>query len=186
MPFLSHKHLLPPPSSQLPAGKETSRKAPAAQNPCLPQARPCPRPTLRLDTCKACHPPSIIAAASDTVSSSNAKPPKRPLQPQQHMRTLFPGEFKQLKIKVPTLVLQMNSDEVLRSEDALDAVDVGVSNWEVIDVLDAGERSGGQLYEVASALKSVIGERAYLLIGECVDVADVVGASGVVLSDHGW
>lgn len=87
---------------------------------------------------------------------------------------------------MPTLVLQLNSDEVLRSEDALDAVDVAVSKWAGIVVLDAGEGSGGRLYEAARALKSVIGERAYLLITERVDVAAAVGASGVVLSDQGW
>ncbi|KAJ8643655.1 hypothetical protein MRB53_005403 [Persea americana] len=102
------------------------------------------------------------------------------------MRTLFPGGFKQPKIKVPTLVLQLNSDEVLRIEDDLNAVNVAVSKWEVIVMLDAWERSGGRLYEVARALKLVIGERAYLLIGERVDVVVVVRASGVVLFDQGW
>ncbi|XXG46355.1 hypothetical protein AAC387_Pa02g1221 [Persea americana] len=102
------------------------------------------------------------------------------------MRTLFPGGFKQPEIKVPTLVLQLNSDEVLRIEDDLNAVNVAVSKWEVIVMLDAWERSGGRLYEVARALKLVIGERAYLLIGERVDVVVVVRASGVVLFDQGW
>lgn len=87
---------------------------------------------------------------------------------------------------MPTIVLQLNSDDVLRSEDALDAVDLAVSKWAGIVVLDAGEGSGGLLYEAARALKSVIGERAYLLIAERVDVAAAVGASGVVLSDQGW
>eukprot|EP00268_Persea_americana_P058683 TRINITY_DN7126_c0_g1_i7.p1 TRINITY_DN7126_c0_g1~~TRINITY_DN7126_c0_g1_i7.p1 ORF type:complete len:845 (-),score=168.11 TRINITY_DN7126_c0_g1_i7:738-3128(-) len=144
-----------------------------------------PRPTPRFCTRRARHPPSITAAASGTGSSSNAEPPKRPLLSQQQMRTLFPGGFKRPEIKVPTLVLQLDSDEVLRSEDALDAVDVAVSKWAGIVVLDAGEGSGGRLYEAARALKSVIGERAYLLIAERVDVAAAVGAGGVVLSDQG-
>ncbi|KAJ8643665.1 hypothetical protein MRB53_005413 [Persea americana] len=130
--------------------------------------------------------PVALAAASGTGSSSNVEPPKRPLQSQQQMRTLFPGGFKQPEIKVPTLVLQLNSDEVLRIEDDLNAVNVAVSKWEVIVMLDAWERSGGRLYEVARALKLVIGERAYLLIGERVDVVAVVRASGVVLFDQGW
>lgn len=87
---------------------------------------------------------------------------------------------------MPTLVLQLNCDVVLMREDALDAVDVAVSKWVGIVVLDAaGEESGGRLYEAACMLKSVIRDRAYLLIAERVDIAAAVGASGVVLSDKG-
>ncbi|KAJ8637491.1 hypothetical protein MRB53_011758 [Persea americana] len=85
-----------------------------------------------------------------------------------------------------TALLELNSDEVLRSEDALDAIDVAVSNWAGIVLLDAGEGSGGRLYEAAHALKLVIGEMTYLLIRERVQVAAAIGASGVVLSDRGW
>ncbi|XXG55752.1 hypothetical protein AAC387_Pa03g3351 [Persea americana] len=102
------------------------------------------------------------------------------------MRTLFPGGFKRPEIKVLTLVLWLNSDEVLRSEDALDDVDVVVSNWAGIVLLDAGEGSGGRLYEAAYALKLVIGEMTYLLIREHVHVAAAIGASGGVLSDQDW
>ena len=52
-------------------------------------------------------------------------------------------------------------------------------------VLDCRDGSGGQLYEAAGILKSIIADRAYLLIAERVDIAAAVAASGVVLSDQG-
>lgn len=52
-------------------------------------------------------------------------------------------------------------------------------------VLTGDENSGGKLYEAARLLKSVVGDRAYMLIAERVDVAAAVGASGVLLSDQG-
>ncbi|KAF8394426.1 hypothetical protein HHK36_020634 [Tetracentron sinense] len=106
-------------------------------------------------------------------------------QQQQQPRTLFPGGFKRAEIKVPSLVLQLNSDEVLKGEGVLDAIDVAVSKWVGIVVLDGGDGSGGQLYEAARLLKSVIRDRAYLLIEERVDIAAAVGASGVLLTDQG-
>lgn len=54
-----------------------------------------------------------------------------------------------------------------------------------IVVLEAGEEGGGRAYEAARALKAAVGDRAYLLIAERVDVASAVGASGVVLADDG-
>ncbi|KAJ4968941.1 hypothetical protein NE237_015642 [Protea cynaroides] len=106
-------------------------------------------------------------------------------QEQQQPRTLFPGGFKRPEIKVPTLVLQLKSDEVLEVKGALDVVDVAVSKWVGIVVLDGSPGSSGRLYEAACLLKSVIRDRAYLLIAERVDIAAAVGASGVLLSDQG-
>ncbi|KAJ6736095.1 TRANSMEMBRANE GTPASE FZO [Salix viminalis] len=48
-----------------------------------------------------------------------------------------------------------------------------------------GGGSGKSLYEAACLVKSVVRDRAYLLIGERVDIATAVDASGVVLSDQG-
>lgn len=69
---------------------------------------------------------------------------------------------------------------------ALDSIDAAVSkNFVGIVVLSGGEGSGGKLYEAACLLKSVIRDRAYLLLAERVDIAAAVNASGVVLSDQG-
>ncbi|XXG73581.1 hypothetical protein AAC387_Pa07g2476 [Persea americana] len=91
---------------------------------------------------------SILCRSQASAPPMQSLPNGRsPLQ--QHMRNLFPGGFKLFEIKVPTLVPQLNFDEVLRSEDALDAVDVVVSKWAGIVVLNVGEAIGGRLYEAA-------------------------------------
>jgi len=48
-----------------------------------------------------------------------------------------------------------------------------------------GSGSGKSLYEAAFLVKSVVRDRAYLLIGERVYIAAAVNARGVVLSDKG-
>lgn len=84
---------------------------------------------------------------------------------------------------MPALVLRVGTEEALRCGDEVaDAVSRGVG----IVVLEAGEEGGGRSYEAARALRATVGDRAYLLIAERVDVASAVGASGVVLADDGW
>ncbi|KAG9457936.1 hypothetical protein H6P81_002444 [Aristolochia fimbriata] len=104
---------------------------------------------------------------------------------ERRIRTLFPGGFKRPEIRVPTLVLKLSSDDVLGREASLSVVDSAVSKWAGIVMLESGEESGGRLYEAACALKSVIRDRAYLVISERVDIAAAAGSSGVVLSDKG-
>ncbi|XP_077247491.1 FZO-like protein isoform X2 [Tasmannia lanceolata] len=128
-----------------------------------------PKPTWKFQT----H--SVKGLVTNSGDSAQPRPP----------RTLFPGGFKRPEIQVPTLVLQVSSDEVLKRENVLNVIDKGVSKWVGIVMLDCGEASGGRLYEAARVLKSVIKDRAYLVIGERVDIAAAVGASGVVLSDQG-
>ncbi|KAF5744198.1 FZO-like [Tripterygium wilfordii] len=105
-------------------------------------------------------------------------------------RTLFPGGYKRPEIKVPSLVLQLNPDEVLKGEfgdeEVLGLVDAAVSQRVGIVILNGGQGGGGRsLYQAACLLKSVVRDRAYLLISERVDIAAAVNASGVVLSDQG-
>uniref|UniRef100_A0A0D3G777 G domain-containing protein n=1 Tax=Oryza barthii TaxID=65489 RepID=A0A0D3G777_9ORYZ len=97
-------------------------------------------------------------------------------------RTLFPGGFKRPEIRVPALVLRVGADEALASGDAVVAA---VARGVGIVVLEAGEEGGGRVYEAALSLKASVGDRAYLLVAERVDVASAVGASGVVLADDG-
>ncbi|XP_043812680.1 probable transmembrane GTPase FZO-like, chloroplastic isoform X2 [Manihot esculenta] len=106
-------------------------------------------------------------------------------QPQLQPRTLFPGGYKRPEVKVPNIVLQLVPDDVLSGGDALDLIDKVVSKWVGIVVLNGGDGTGKTLYEAACLLKSVVRDRAYLLIGERVDIAAAVNANGVVLSDQG-
>ncbi|KAI4340219.1 hypothetical protein MLD38_025079 [Melastoma candidum] len=113
---------------------------------------------------------------------SNALPPTPPSQPP----TLFPGGYKRPEISVPTLVLQVTPEEVLDDGGGVvDAIDVAVSDKVGLVVLSGSEGSGKRLYEAACLLKSVVRDRAYLLIGDRVDIAAAVSAAGVLLSDQG-
>lgn len=83
-------------------------------------------------------------------------------------------------------MLRLRSEEVLRDNDnVLDVIDNAVSDRVGIVVLNGEGASGKKLYEAACLLKSVIRDRAYLLIDERVDIATAVKASGVLLSDQG-
>lgn len=74
----------------------------------------------------------------------------------------------------------------MADKSVLDFVDGAVAKIRVgIVVVNGGEGGGGKLYEAACLLKSVIRDRAYLLVAERVDIAAAVNASGVVLSDQG-
>ena len=79
----------------------------------------------------------------------------------------------------------MDPDEVLSGKDALDLIDKAVSKWVGLVILAAADASGGKLYEAACALKSLLQDRAYLLVAERVDIAAAAAASGVLLSDQG-
>lgn len=88
------------------------------------------------------------------------------------------------------MVLLLSSHEVFEEDKTgglLDLLDKAIASSVVgIVVLRGGGASGGRLlYEAACVLKSVIKDRAYLLIEERVDIAAAVDASGVLLSDQG-
>lgn len=86
---------------------------------------------------------------------------------------------------MPTLVLRLSVGDVLTREGSIAEIDAAVAKGVGMVVLDCGDEGGGRLYEAACSLKSVIGDRAYFLIAERVDIAAAVGASGAVLSDQG-
>ncbi|KAL2323548.1 hypothetical protein Fmac_027927 [Flemingia macrophylla] len=101
-------------------------------------------------------------------------------------RTLFPGGYKRPELKLPTLVLQLDPNQVLSADNhALPLIDKAVSKWVGIVVLATDEASGGKLYEAACSLKSLLQDRAYLVVAERVDIAAAAAASGVLLSDQG-
>ncbi|KAL0926226.1 hypothetical protein M5K25_002438 [Dendrobium thyrsiflorum] len=135
-------------------------------------------PLARFHRCRPASGPITAAGSSPSGTDPLDGKPQPP-------RTLFPGGFKRPEIKIPSLVLRLSADEVLLWDDAGTALGEAVSRGVGIVVLDVGEQSGGQFYEAACLLKSLLGDRAYLLISERVDVAAAVGASGVVLSDQG-
>ncbi|CAN1176819.1 Probable transmembrane GTPase FZO-like, chloroplastic, partial [Linum perenne] len=127
-------------------------------------------------------PPYHLAVHSLPKNSSSQFSADQSAQP----RTLFPGGYKRPEIKVPSIVLQLRPDEVLNGgDDALDLIDRAVSRWAGIVVLNGDDGGGKSLYEAACLLKSVVRDRAYLLIAERVDIASAVNASGVVVSDQG-
>ncbi|KAL8167711.1 hypothetical protein V2J09_009210 [Rumex salicifolius] len=126
---------------------------------------------------------SVLSNSYQSNSDPQNKVPPPPANP-----TLFPGGYKRPEIKVPGIVLQLTADEVLADGSVLDVVDGAVSKWVGIVVLEEGgdgTGGGGKLYKAACLLKSVIKDRAYLLISERVDIASAINASGVVLSDQG-
>ncbi|AES60902.1 probable transmembrane GTPase FZO-like, chloroplastic [Medicago truncatula] len=125
---------------------------------------------------------------SSPITSNNASRHFFPkTQAQAQPRTLFPGGYKRPELRVPTLILQLNSDQILtRGESALDLIDKAVSKSVGIVILTSDdEQSGGKLYEAACLLKSLIRDRAYLLVAERVDIAAAAVTSGVLLSDQG-
>ncbi|KAL6500471.1 hypothetical protein OROHE_025837 [Orobanche hederae] len=131
------------------------------------------RPSLTLFSAR-----SAASSGKNTLISSsiNQNPPRSP----------FLQDYKRPEIKVPNVVLRLTGEEVLRDDKAVfDIIDGAISNGIEIVVLTDGEGSGKKLYEAACLLKSVIRDRAYLLIDERVDIAAAVNASGVLLSDHG-
>ncbi|KAG8389354.1 hypothetical protein BUALT_Bualt02G0220600 [Buddleja alternifolia] len=122
------------------------------------------------------HSEASIAKKGLVSSSINQNPP----------RSLFPGGYKRPEIKVPNLVLRLSSDDVFRDDKSvLDVIDNAVSDRVGIVVLSEDGGGGKKLYEAACLLKSLIKDRAYLLIDERVDIAAAVNASGVLLSDQG-
>ncbi|TYI68330.1 hypothetical protein E1A91_D08G081300v1 [Gossypium mustelinum] len=130
-------------------------------------------------------PPTKPSLSTNSFSSTSQQLGPQGPQNQQPPRTLFPGGYKRPEIKVPNFVLQLDPNDVLADDNALDFIDKAVSKWVGLVVLNGGEGSGGRVYEAARSLKAVVKDRAYLLIAERVDIAAAVGASGVVLSDQG-
>ncbi|XVF32586.1 hypothetical protein REPUB_Repub17cG0094900 [Reevesia pubescens] len=129
--------------------------------------------------------PPTKALSNNPFNSTSQQLGSQGPQNQQPPRTLFPGGYKRPEIKVPNFVLQLDPEEVLADDNALDFIDKAVSKWVGLVVLNGGEGSGGRVYEAARSLKAVVKDRAYFLITERVDIAAAVGASGVVLSDQG-
>ena len=143
---------------------------------------PLPPHTPRLKPCLLRRPGLSVRSISQNSNQS-----RRELQGCEPPRTVFPGGYKRPEIRVPCLVLQLDADDVLSGgeDDVLGVVNRAVSKWAGIVVLNGGEATGGRIYEAACKLKSVLRDRAYLLVAERVDIAAAANASGVVLSDQG-
>ncbi|XP_027366745.1 probable transmembrane GTPase FZO-like, chloroplastic isoform X2 [Abrus precatorius] len=130
--------------------------------------------------------PSPLNSISNGSNQFNQQLFSPTQQPHLQPRTLFPGGYKRPELKVPTLILQLDPDDVLSGGDsAFNLIDKAVSKYVGIVVLASDEASGGKLYEAACLLKSLVQDRAYLLVAERVDIAAAAAASGVLLSDQG-
>ncbi|KAI9181181.1 hypothetical protein LWI28_012186 [Acer negundo] len=141
-------------------------------------------PSLTIPRFKS--PPHRTHFPINSISNDNSFRSTNPIsQNQQRPKTLYPGGYKRPEIKVPSVVLQLDPDDVLAGGNVLDLIDEAVAKFVGIVVLNGGEASGKSLYEAACLLKSLVKDRAYFLIAERVDIAAAVNASGVVLSDQG-
>ncbi|KAH9617554.1 hypothetical protein KSS87_007131 [Heliosperma pusillum] len=106
-----------------------------------------------------------------------------PSQPQpQPPRTLFPGGYKRPEIKVPNIVLQLTPQDILlNATPNLDFIDAALVNQVGIVIIGDADIAGGgaKLYEAACLLKSLIRDRAFLLVLDRVDIAAAVNATGL-------
>ncbi|KAI3688918.1 hypothetical protein L2E82_46852 [Cichorium intybus] len=94
----------------------------------------------------------------------------------------IPDGYKRPEIKIPSVVLQLNPEDVLDDgKRVLDVVDQAVSGLVRVVLLNCGDGSGRSLYDAACLLKSVIRDPVYFLIAERVDIATAINASGVFL-----
>ena len=97
------------------------------------------------------------------ISSSLSQTPlPNPSLPK--LKTLFLGGTKWPELNVPTLILHLHPNDILNSPKALDLVDKAIAKWVRVVVLTGDENSGGKLYEATRLLKSMVGDRAYMLI----------------------
>ncbi|KAL9251751.1 putative transmembrane GTPase FZO-like, chloroplastic [Drosera capensis] len=166
---------------------------------CAPSTLPFSKPTLfpihpqllNSSHLKHSFPQILQKVASNSVRNDNTFQPDgdnhRYLPLNSESRTLYPGGYKRPEIKVPSIVLRVAANEVLGDGGVavLDVIDEAVAKEVKIVVVSGGDSTGGRLYQAACLLKSVVRDRAYLLIDERVDIAAAVNASGVVVSDQG-
>ncbi|KAJ4956410.1 hypothetical protein NE237_013193 [Protea cynaroides] len=141
----------------------------------------------------------IVAAVAANTKQIPSDDPKTPVT-QRRNRTPCPEnpELRTRRNKEKQVAFQLIRSETngqsirrarsridFKGEGVLDVIDVAVSQWVGIVVLDGSLESGGCLYEAACLLKSVVRDRAYLLISKRVDIAAAVDANGILLSDQG-
>ncbi|KAJ7006241.1 hypothetical protein NC653_005562, partial [Populus alba x Populus x berolinensis] len=178
LPFQFHDTSVLPPH---PKTLTLSHPFPSSPSPSFPSLQIPPSP----------NPPFPYPLQQKQFTNQNFPNQQQP-PPPPPPKTLFPGGYKRPEIKVPNIVLQLDSNDVSRGgSEASDLIDKAVSNSAGIVVLNGSSDgdgdcgSGKSLYEAACLVRSVVRNRAYLLIGERVDIAAAVNARGVVLSDKG-
>lgn len=131
----------------------------------------------RLRLMRRRHVTTPVSSQAPQVPAPREKEPLRP-------GTVFPGGYKRPEIRIPSLVLNLHARDAL-DDAVLSLVDRAVSKSVGIVLLDGDDASGGEVYEAACRLKSLVRNRAYLLVSERVDIAAAANASGVLLSDRG-
>lgn len=100
---------------------------------------------------------------------------------------LFPAGKRQTRVDIPALFITLSADNVTATTlDGLSSAIVGGATAVVLR--ESPPPSGGgaaQLYSAAVAVKEILRDRAMLLIADRTDIADAIGAQGVMLSPAG-
>ena len=105
---------------------------------------------------------------------------------------LYPAGKRQARLRLPALILQVDADSLLDSPAVVEELGAAVSGGATAVVLSEataeagpGGSSAARLYEAALKLKELLRGRSALVIRDRTDIADAVGADGVLLSPTG-
>eukprot|EP00887_Chlorella_sp_A99_P006611 scaffold3.g6611.t1 len=102
--------------------------------------------------------------------------------------SLYPAGQRQARLRLPALLLFVTADALLDEEAVREELAAAVSAGATAVVLAEGADAGGgaaRLYDAALALKELLRSRAALMIRDRTDIAEAVGADGVLLSPGG-
>ena len=89
-------------------------------------------------------------------------------------------------MQLPALMLELQASDALEDPAVMDAAAAAVSaGATAVILMDTGAGGTAQLYEAALKVKAMLRGRAALLMDDRADIANVVGADGVVLAAQG-
>lgn len=129
-------------------------------------------------------PPQRQTARVDLINNKQHRPSasSAPQDPQPST-SLFPAGRRQAKVQLPALFITISASEVTSSND--NRIDGAIRGGATAVVLSDSGTGAGQLYEAAIRLKDIIRGRVALLIQDRIDVVDLSGADGALLSADG-
>lgn len=97
---------------------------------------------------------------------------------------LLPAGRKQVRIEIPGILLEVESKDILQGQGVIEDI-LGYQNVTGIVVRETAELGTGELYSAVLALKDAIGSKRMVLVEDRSDVAEAVGADGVMVSASG-